>query len=81
MNTLYIEPGCPLKIGYIESFNGKQRDELLDREPFDTLLEANVLIEQGRVEYNTLCPHSSLGYRPPAPEAVFPGEASLKTIT
>ena len=69
VKTLYIEPGSPWENGYIESFNGKLRDELLDREIFDTLLEAKVLIERWRVEYNTVRPHSSLGYRPPAPEA------------
>lgn len=69
VKTLYIEPGSPWENGYIESFNGKLRDELLDREIFDTLLEAKVLIERWRVEYNTIRPHSSLGYRPPAPEA------------
>jgi len=70
VKTLYIEPGSPWENGYIESFNGKLRDELLDREIFDTLWEAKVLIERWRREYNTLRPHSSLGYRPPAPEAV-----------
>ena len=59
--------------GYVESFNGRLRDELLDREVFDTLLEAKVLIERWRVGYNTVRPHSSLGYRPPAPEAVWAG--------
>ena len=66
--TLFITPGSPWENGYIESFNGKLRDELLDREQFDTLLEAKVLIEGWRREYNTIRPHSSLGYRPPAPE-------------
>jgi transposase InsO family protein len=70
VKTLYIEPGSPWENGYIESFNGKLRDELLDREVFDTLLEAKVLVEQWRVHYNTHRPHSSLGYRPPAPETV-----------
>jgi transposase InsO family protein len=70
VKTLYIEPGSPWENGYIESFNGKLRDELLNREVFETLLEAKVLIEQWRVEYNTIRPHSSLGYRPPAPEAI-----------
>ena len=60
----------PLENGHIESFNGKLRDELLGVEIFDTLLEAKVLIERWRWEYNTIRPHSSLGYRPPAPEAV-----------
>ena len=54
----------------MESFNGKLRDELLDAEIFDTLLEAKVLVERWRWEYNTFRPHSSLGYRPPAPEAL-----------
>ena len=67
INTLFIEPGSPWENGYIESFNGKLRDELLKREIFDTLFEAKVLIERWRYEYNTVRPHSSLGYRPPAP--------------
>ena len=70
--TLFIEPGSPWENGYIESFNGKLRDELLKREVFDTLLEAQVLIERWRQEYNTVRPHSSLGYRPPAPETIQP---------
>ena len=72
IDTLYIEPGSPWENGYIESFNGKLRDELLNREIFDTLWEAKVLIERWRYEYNTIRPHSSLGYKPPAPEAVKP---------
>ncbi len=56
--------------GYVESFNGKLRDELLEREAFDTLLEAKVLIERWRQHYITVRPHSALGYRPPAPEAL-----------
>ena len=68
VKTLYIEPGSPWENGYIESFNGKLRDELLEREIFDTLLEASVVIEDWRREYNQHRPHSSLGYRPPAPE-------------
>ena len=72
VTTLFIEPGSPWENGYVESFNGKLRDELLAREQFDTLLEAKVLIERWRRQYNTLRPHSSLGYRPPAPEAVEP---------
>jgi len=70
VTTLFIEPGSPWENGYVESFNGKLRDELLAREQFDTLLEAKVLIERWRREYNTRRPHSSLGYRPPAPEAI-----------
>jgi len=68
--TLFIEPGSPWENGYIESFNGKLRDELLNREIFYTLPEAKVLIEQWRKEYNTVRPHSALKYRPPAPVAV-----------
>lgn len=69
VKTLFIEPGSPWENGYIESFNGKLRDELLNGEIFDTLFEAKVLIERWRNDYNTIRPHSSLGYRPPAPEA------------
>jgi transposase InsO family protein len=72
VKTLFIEPGSPWENGYIESFNGKLRDELLKREEFYTLTEAKVLIEQWRREYNQVRPHSSLGYRPPAPEAIIP---------
>jgi putative transposase len=72
VKTLFIEPGSPWENGYIESFNGKLRDELLNREIFTTLIEAKVLIEQWRREYNQVRPHSSLGYRPPAPEARIP---------
>ena len=68
VKTLLIEPGSPWENGYIESFNGKLRDELLNREIFTTLTEAKVLIEEWRREYNQVRPHSSLGYRPPAPE-------------
>ncbi len=63
--TLYIEPGSPWENGYIESFNGKLRDELL---------EARVLTEQYRQTYNRIRPHSSLGYRPPAPETYLPAD-------
>jgi transposase InsO family protein len=66
--TLFIEPGSPWENGYIESFNGKLRDELLNREIFYTLQEAQVLIERWRNQYNRRRPHSSLGNRPPAPE-------------
>jgi len=69
VKTLFIEPGSPWENGYIESFNGKLRDELLNREIFNTLTEAKVLIADWRKEYNQIRPHSSLGYRPPAPEA------------
>jgi len=72
VKTLFIEPGSPWENGYIESFNGKLRDELLNPEIFTTLTEAKVLIEQWRREYNQVRPHSSLGYRPPAPETRIP---------
>jgi putative transposase len=71
VKTLYIEPGSPWENGYIESFNGKLRDELLNRELFDTLFEAKVLADRWKREYNTVRPHSSLGYQPPAPEAIL----------
>ena len=70
VQTLFIEPGSPWENGYIESFNGRLRDEHLNGERFDTLLEAQVLIEAWRNEYNRVRPHSSLGYRSPAPEVV-----------
>jgi len=85
---LFIEPGSPWENGYVESFNGKLRDELLNREIFDTLLEAKVLIERWRTAYNTVRPNSSLGYHPPAPEAtqpcsrrVDPGDYSPRPLT
>ncbi len=77
VQTLYIEPGSPWENGYNKSFNGTLGDEVLKREVFFTLKEAKVLIEQWRREYNTIRPHSSLGYRPPAPEAIRPDPAFL----
>ena len=71
VKTAYIEPGSPWENGYNESFNGKLRDELLNGEIFYTLKEAQVLIEQWRQHYNHFRPHSSLGYRPPAPQAAL----------
>jgi len=65
----FIEPGSPWENGYIESFNGKMRDELLSGEIFDTMQEAKVLIEKWRAYYNTIRPHSALRYRPPSPES------------
>ena len=81
VKTLYIEPGSPWENGYIESFNVKLADELLNREIFDSLYEAKVLIERWRRHYNAVRPHSALGYRPPAPEAWLveePGSATLR---
>ena len=75
MKTLFIQPGSPWENGYNESFNGKLRDELLNMEIFYTLKEAKVLIERWRQHYNTIRPHSSLGYKPPAPEAILPRPA------
>lgn len=69
--TAFIEPGSPWENGYVESFNGKLRDELLNAEVFNTLAEAKVLIEDWRKHYNTVRPHSSLRYRPPAPEVLL----------
>ena len=82
VKTLYIAPGSPWENGYNESFNGSLRDELLNGEIFYSLAEARVLIEAWRRHYNTVRPHSSLGYRPPAPETATPpypasGSASL----
>jgi transposase InsO family protein len=80
VDTLFITPGSPWENGYIESFNGKLRDEFLDREIFYTRSEAKILIERWRQEYNTFRPHSALGYRPPAPEAVlWPPPARLQS--
>ena len=70
--TLYIEPGSPWENGYCESFNGKLRDECLNGELFYSLKEAQIVIEEWRVQYNTVRPHSALGYRPPAPGAYSP---------
>jgi putative transposase len=68
--TAFIEPGSPWENGYCESFNSKMRDELLNGEIFYSLAEARIVIESWRRHYNTERPHSSLGNRPPAPEAV-----------
>ena len=72
VKTLFIQPGSPWENGYNESFNGKLRDELLNREIFYTLKEVEILTERWRREYNTIRPHNSLGYRPPAPEVIMP---------
>ncbi len=80
VKTLFIEPGSPWENGYIESFNGKLRDELMNGEIFFTLLEARVVIESWRTEYNHFRPHSSIGYRAPAPEAVLPAAADFTKL-
>ena len=78
--TLYIEPGSPWENGYCESFNGKLRDELLNGEIFYSLKEAKIVIEQWRRQYNTVRPHSSLGYRPPAPQTIKPFPPPLDQV-
>ena len=69
--TAYIEPGSPWENGYCESFNARLRDEFLNGEIFYTIKEAKILIEQWRVHYNTVRPHSSLNWNPPAPESLL----------
>ena len=78
--TAFIEPGSPWENGYCESFNSKLRDELLNGEVFYSLAEARIVIESWRQHYNTQRPHSSLGYRPPAPTAVLWPAAPPSTI-
>jgi putative transposase len=74
--TAYIAPGSPWENGYVESFNARLRDELLDGEIFYTLREAQIVIESWRRHYNAVRPHASLGYKPPAPEVVIPALAA-----
>jgi putative transposase len=74
--TAYIAPGSPWENGYVESFNARLRDELLDGEIFYTLKEAKIVIESWRRHYNAVRPHASLGYRPPAPEVFVPALAA-----
>jgi putative transposase len=74
--TAYIERGSPWENGYVESFNSRLRDELLDGEIFYSLREAQIIIESWRRHYNSVRPHASLGYRPPAPEVVVPAFAA-----
>lgn len=81
VKTLYIAPVSPWENGYIKSFNGKFRDELLNGEIFDTLLEAKVLTERWRREYNTIRPHSAIGYNPPAPETILPWSSEAQHMT
>ena len=81
MKTLFIEPGSPWENGDCESFDSKLRDELLNGEIFTTLREAQVLIESWRRHYNAVRPHSSLGCRPPAPEAILPPARDSRTVS
>ncbi len=74
--TAYIAPGSPWENGYIESFNARLRDELLNGEIFYSLREAQIVIESWRRHYNAVRPHQSLGYRPPAPEVFVPALAA-----
>ena len=76
VRTLYIEPGSPWENGYIESFNARLRDELLNGEVFETIAEARAVTGWWREHYNRQRPHSSLGYRPPAPETILGPEAT-----
>ena len=71
-----LEPGSPWENGYVESFNARFRDELLNREIFYSLREAQIIIEVWRKHYSTKRPHSALGYRPPAPEPIVHMETS-----
>jgi len=70
--TMFIEPGSPWENGYCESFNARMRDEFLNGELFGNMYEAKVLTDRWVKEYNTIRPHSSLGYKPPAPESMIP---------
>ena len=70
--TAYIAPGSPWENGYVESFNARLRDELLDGEIFYSLREAQIVVESWRRPYNGVRPHASLGYKPPAPEVFAP---------
>ena len=74
--TAYIEPGSPWENGYVESFNARLRDELLNGEIFYSLREAQIVIESWRRHYNAVRPHQSLGYKPPAPEVFIPALAA-----
>jgi len=81
VGTLYIEPGSPWQNGYIESFNGRFRDDVLNREVFYSVTEAKVIAEDWRLEYNNHRPHSGLGYMAPAAFAAScnpPGSATLR---
>lgn len=77
VGTLYIEPGSPWENGYIESFNGKLRDQFLNGEIFYSLKEAEILIERWRKHYNKVRPHSSLKGKPPAPLALIGNEINV----
>ena len=70
VSTAYIEPGSPWENGFCESFNSKMRDEFLNREIFDSMVEVDILTKRWVLEYNTIRPHSSLGYKLPTPQTI-----------
>jgi len=80
VKPLFIEPGSPWENRYIESFNGKMRDELLNGEIFYSLKEAQIVIEMWRKEYNIIRPHSALGYHPPVPEAMLVPSTQIQPV-
>lgn len=80
VRPLFIEPGSPWENGYIESFNGKMRDELLNLEIFYSLKEAQVMIEMWRKHYNTVRPHSALGYQPPVPASILVQTSQIQWV-
>lgn len=80
IKPLFIEPGSPWENGYIESFNGKVRDELLAGEIFYSLKEAQVIIEQWRWHYNQIRPHSALGYKAPTPVTFLPAASHPQLV-
>ena len=79
--TAYIAPGSPWENGYVESFNARLRDELLNGEVFHSLREAQLVIESWRRHHNSVRPHASLGFRPPAPEVVLPAFAAWPAVS
>ena len=79
VKTIYIKPGSPWENGHIESFHDKLRDECLNRELFGSLLEARIILEGWRNEYNDLRPHSSLGYQTPAEYARSASDTELQS--
>ena len=81
VKTLFIEPGSPWENGYVESFNARLRDEFLNGELFYTLKEAQVMIAAWRRHYNQVRPHSSLGWKPPAPQARLFANPNIPTGT
>src|SRR5258705_7715815 len=78
--TAYITPGSPWGNGFIESFNARLCDELLDGEIFYTLREADIVIESWRRHYNMVRPHASIGYRAPAPEVFVPPQGAAPSV-